>query len=384
MQRRIRVSLVILAISLLVLTAAGCASRNDAVAVTTAVASNQTLATTVDISGVLVPAQSADISSQIAGQVTSLGFQVGDAVKAGDVLMQLDTQALDAQLAQAEAGLQSDQAAEQEAGNQVAIAKINLDSAQRDYDRENTLFASGVVSQSDLDNDADQLNTAQDQYNNAAGPALAQAAAAVSTARADIEGLKVQIGEATITSPLSGVLASRNVDLGDVVSPGVAVMSVADESNLKLDSTVPQDLLPLLALGQEMGVAVDNFPGQDYRGSISTLGPIAVNTGEVFPVEVTIKNDGHLMAGLTAHATTIATASGIVVPSSAIVNNDGASYVFVIKKDVASKRLVSTGITSNGETLILNGLTAGEQVAVTNTGALADQMPVQASAVSGQ
>ncbi len=126
-----------------------------------------------------------------------------------------------------------------------------------------------------------------------------------------------------------------------------------------------------------MDVTVDSFPGQDYKGTVTTLGPIAVSTGEVFPIEVTIKNDGRLMAGLTAHASAAVKASGIVVPSSAVVQSNGASYVFVIKNGVASKRLVSTGLSSDEGTLILKGLTAGEQVAVTNTDALADNMPVK-------
>ncbi len=380
MQKRIRASLAIpaiLAIALLVFVASGCASHS-AVAVTTAVATNQELATTIDLSGVLVPAQTADISSQIAGKVTSLGFQVGDAVKAGDVLMQLDTASLNAQLAQAGAGLQSAQAAVGEAGNQAAVDKISLDSAQKSYDRTKALFDSGAVSQSDLDDATDKLGTAQKQYDNASGPALDQAEAAVSTARANINSIDVQLSETTIKSPLAGVLSSRNVNVGEVVSPGVAVMSVVDASSLKLRSTVTQDTLPLLALGQEMDVVIDSFPNRVYQGSVTTLGPIAVSTGEVFPIEVTIKNDGHLMAGLAAHASAGVKASGIVVPSSAVVQSSGASYVFVIKDGVASKRLVSTGLKSDTGTLILKGLTAGEQVAVTNTNALVDNMPVTA------
>jgi len=378
MQKRNRASLAIpasLALALLVFVASGCAAHST-VAVTTAVATNQELTTTLDLSGVLVPTQTADISSQIAGKVTSLGFQTGDSVKAGDVLMQLDTSSLNAQLAQAEASLQSVQAAVGEAGSQAAIDKISLDSAQESYNRVKALSDSGADSQSDLDNATNALDTAQTQYDNASGPALAQAEAAVNTARADINGLDVQLSETTTKSPLDGVLSSRNVNVGEVVSPGVAVMSIVDASSLKLSSTVTQDILPLLALGQEMDVVIDSFPNRVYQGSVTTIGPIAVSTGEIFPIEVTIKNDGHLMDGLAAHASASVQESGIVVPSSAVVQISGASYVFVIKDGVASKRLVSTGPKSDTDTLILKGLTAGELVAVTNTNALADNMPV--------
>ena len=205
MQKRNRASLAIpaiLGLAILVFVASGCATHST-MAVTTAVATNQELTTTLDLSGVLVPPQTADISSQIAGKVTSLGFQTGDSVKAGDVLMQLDTSSLNAQLAQAEASLQSAQAAVGEAGSQAAVDKISLDSAQESYNRVKALSDSGADSQSDLDNATNALDTAQTQYDNASGPALAQAEAAVNTARADINGLDVQLSETTITSPLT-------------------------------------------------------------------------------------------------------------------------------------------------------------------------------------
>jgi HlyD family secretion protein len=378
MQKRIRTSLALLAVAMLALVLAGCAVHSP-VAVKTAVAANQELATTLDLSGVLVPETTADISSQIAGKVTSVGFQTGDPVKAGDVLMQLDTSSLDAQLAQTEASLQSAEAAAGVAGNQAAVDKISLNSAQESYNRVKALCDSGADSQSDLDNATNALDTAQKQYDNAAGPALDQAQAAISTAQANIDGINVQLRESTIVSPVNGVLASRNVEVGEVVSAGVAVMSVADDSSLKLTSTVTQDILPQLALGQEMDVAVDSFPGQVYQGTITTLGPIAVSTGELFPVEVTIKNDGKLMAGLSAHASASVQERGIVVPTTAVVQNEGASYVYVIQNGVARMTAVSTGLKSDKDTLILKGLTAGEAVAVNNTEALADNLPVSAT-----
>lgn len=374
-QHSSRSTLAILALALLLFVASGCAGHS-AVAVTTAVATNQELTTTLDLSGVLVPAQTADISSQIAGKVTSLAFQAGDSVKAGNVLMQLDTSSLNAQLAQAQASLQSAQAAVGGAGSQAAVDKIGLDSAQESYNRVKALSDSGADSQSDLDNATNVLDTAQQQYDNASGSALDQAEAAVSIARANINSLDVQLSETTIKSPLGGVLSSRNVNVGEVVSPGVAVMSVVDASSLKLNSTVTQDILPLLTLGQEMDVVIDSFPDRVYQGTVTTLGPIAVSTGEVFPIEVTIKNDGHLLAGLAAQASASVKTGGIVVPSSAVVQGSGDSYVFVIKDGVASKRLVSTGLKGDKGTLILKGLTAGEQVAVTNTDALVDNMAV--------
>ncbi|OPY57402.1 MAG: Macrolide export protein MacA [Pelotomaculum sp. PtaU1.Bin035] len=378
MLRRIKRPLAIVAALILAFAAYGCAGRNadKAVSVMTAAADNQELETTLELSGVLVQAQKVDISSKISGKVISLGYNTGSAVKAGDVLIQLDTEVLSAQLMQAQAGLQSAEAAADAARNQASITKINLDAAQKLYDRTKALNESGAVSQSQMDEVADKLNTAEKQFENAAGPAQDQAQAAVNTARANIKNLQAQIDNATIRSPIDGLLVGQNVNVGEVLSPGVAVISIVDTSTLKLKSTVTQDLLPLLSAGQEMDITVDIYPDSKFIGTVSSVGPIAVNTGELFPVEIAINNNGSLTAGLTAHASVTAKTQGIVVPSSSVIQNGGESYIFVIKDNIASKRVVKIGLKNDKGTQILKGLNAGELVAVTNAGSLTDSMPV--------
>jgi RND family efflux transporter MFP subunit len=377
MRKRIKVSLAALLALLLLLTAAGCAGRNESgAAVTTATADNQELETTLELSGVLVPVQTVDISSKISGKVVGLGFNVGSAVKTGDILIQLDTDTLNAQLLQAEAGLQSAEAAAESVENQASLARINLDAAQKLYDRTKTLYQSGVVSQSQMDDITDKLNIAQNQFENASGPAQAQARAAISTARANIRNLQVQIDNATIRSPIDGYVTNQSVNVGQVVSIGVSVISIVDTSTLKLKSTVSQDLLPLLSVNQEMDITVDSYPDSRFKGTISSIGPIAVSTGEVFPLEITVNNNGSLTAGLSAHAAMITKIKGIVVPASSVVQGSGESYVFVINDNTALKRVVKVGLKNDRAAQILKGLSVGENVAVTNVSALTDNIKV--------
>jgi RND family efflux transporter MFP subunit len=377
MRKRIKVSLAALLALLLLLTAAGCAGRNESgAAVTTATADNQELETTLELSGVLVPVQTVDISSKISGKVVGLGSNVGSAVKTGDILIQLDTDTLNAQLLQAEAGLQSAEAAAESVENQASLARINLDAAQKLYDRTKTLYQSGVVSQSQMDDITDKLNIAQNQFENASGPAQAQARAAISTARANIRNIQVQIDNAAIRSPIDGYVTNQSVNVGQVVSIGVSVISIVDTSTLKLKSTVSQDLLPLLSVNQEMDITVDSYPDNRFKGTISSIGPIAVSTGEVFPLEITVNNNGSLTAGLSAHAAMITKIKGIVVPASSVVQGSGESYVFVINDNTALKRVVKVGLKNDRAAQILKGLSVGENVAVTNVSALTDNIKV--------
>ncbi|MBP7331124.1 MAG: efflux RND transporter periplasmic adaptor subunit [Firmicutes bacterium] len=378
MSKRIKISLASLLAVMLLLSTSGCGGRNEggAVAVTAAPAANQELETMLELSGVLVPARTVEIASKIPGKAVSVGAGVGSAVNAGEILIQLDTDALSGQLAQAEAGLQSAEAAAEAAAGQTQLAGINLDAAQKLYDRTRVLYESGAIAQSQMDDVTDKLNIAKNQYENASGAALAQARAAIATARANIKSIQAQIDSATVKSPLDGIVAVQNVNAGQVVSPNVPLMSIVDTSTLKLKSTVSQDLLPLLAVGREMDVTIDSFPDSRLKGTISIIGPMAVSTGQVFPLEITVDNCGGFMAGLSARASMSAKAGGIVVPASAVAQGGGESYLFVINGDTAVRRVVKVGLKNDQAVQILDGLSEGERVAVTNVSALTDNKPV--------
>lgn len=378
MPKRINQMVTIILAGLFLLGSAGCAGQtaSKVMTVSTVQAKNSTLTATMEMSGVLVPAKTADISSKISGQVTALGYQVGSRVKIGDILIKLDTESIKVQLQQAQASLQAARAGTGSADNQTAIAKTNLDAAQRNYDRMSSLFASGAVSQSQVDEAADKLNLARKQYQSAAGPAEQQAQAAISTAQATIKNYQLQLANGVIKSPINGIITNQSVNVGQVISPGVTVISVIDTAVLKLKTTIAQDKLPLLTQGMEVDIAIDSYPDQLIKGTITSIGPIAVSTGEVFPVEITMQNSQGLLAGLSAHAALVTTGKGIIVPASAVIQEGGESYLFVIKDDIASRRQVKVGLQNDQELIILQGLNDGEQVAVSNISGLMDQMPV--------
>ncbi len=333
---------------------------------------------TVALVGVLVPTVSVDLASQVAGRVKTLPVDVGSRVKAGDLLFELETDTLHAQLNQAQAALAATRAQAELARNQKAVAKIELDAAQKDYDDSKTLFDTGAASHNQLDQATDRLNTARRRYASATGPALDQVDAAVRQAQASIQTLRVQIDDATIKSPIDGVVTNMTARLGALVTPGAPVISVSDTSVLKLRSTIPQEVLPLLSLGQAARVTVDIFPGKPFPGRITTLGPIAVSTGEVFPIEVSIPNDGTVMAGVSAHASIeVSGKPGLVVPPEAVLEGNGEHYVFVIAGGVAHRRVVTPGLRTPDGIEILGGLAAGEAVAETNVNALGEGTPVR-------
>ncbi|ADL70024.1 efflux transporter, RND family, MFP subunit [Thermoanaerobacterium thermosaccharolyticum DSM 571] len=381
-------------------------SSSDKIPVKVMAASSGKLNSTIVVNGSLTPNKYADVSSKLAGQVIAVNADVGDKVKAGQLLVQIDTKELKAQLQQADASIAmankqaeaakvSIQAAQQNveaAEIKVNSAKVSLDDAQKNYDRVKSLYDAGAASQSQLDAADTQLKQAQNQYNAAlnqyesaktqvnnaqkqyeiyTGPALQQAEAAKNV-------VQVQMTNSDIYAPLDGIVTNRNIQPGELATAGTPLLTIAETSTLKIEGTINEDIVPLLRVGQKVPVVIDAFPDKQFQGVISQIGPVATTTGQIFPIEIAVTNPGELKPGMTAKAMLSLTGyEGIVVPVSALRYESGKTYVFTIdNKGIARKRVVTLGLQNEKYVTILEGLSAGERVAVTNVNALYDKAAV--------
>lgn len=400
----------ILSIALgLALVAGGCSAQASATPATpvvqVAAAENRALDTDLSFSGVLVPAQTVSVVGKLSGAVLEVKADVGSVVKAGDVLVTIDTETLKTQLKQAQASVKSAKAqakasksqasaadsAVKNVKGQASVAKINRDALQKGYDDLKKLVDAGSATQAQLDDIKAKLDVAKAQYSAASGAAVKQAqsaataahdainatSAAVEVAEASVDMIQIQLDNASVKAPIDGVVLTRTINPGEMAAAGTPLLTVADTNTLKLKGTVAQEALPLLKQGQAMDVAVDIFPGKTFAGEITLIGPMSVTTGEYFPIEVSLKNDGNLRAGLTAGAgIKVKTSANVAIPNAAIVKGGGESYVFVVKDGVAGKRAVTVGLTNGTDTEVLAGLSAGEQVAVSAVSSLTDGMAV--------
>ena len=278
----------------------------------------------------------------------------------------------------AEAGVEQAQAAYNTAQAAYRLAeqsaKAATDTAQARYDSAAAAYnqAAGSASESQLIAAQGRVDAAQEQYNASSSSALDQAQAA-------INAIEVQLENAEITANIGGVIVNRNINEGEIAAAGSPLFTIADVSRLKLKGTFSQEALPYIKEGQHVDVIVDIYPDKVFSGSVTGVGPIAVSTGSYFPCEISIDNpDNGLAAGVSAHASIqITGAPRIIVPNEAIVQNNGRTYVFVIKDNIAVKKDVELGLKNDTSAEILRGLDEGEAVAVTNINTLFDQMPVQ-------
>ncbi len=306
---------------------------------------------------------------------------------------------------------------------QLSQVQFNIDNAKKNYDRIKQLYESNLVSQSDYDNAKATYDNAKNQYNIAEAAAKSSLLAAqtrydaavatynqtsgsaaegqlvaaqskvdvakkqydasstsgLKQAEASINTIKVQLSNSSIVSSTTGVVVNKNINQGELAAAGTPLITIADISKLMLKGVISQEAIPYVAKGNQVDVSIDIYPNKTFKGIIDSVGPMAVSTSSYFPVQISIDNaDMAIPAGVSAHAKiSIDNAGQVVVPTTSIVENNGATYLFAIENGIAVKKAVIVGLKNNDEAEILSGLAKGEVIAVSNVNALFDKMPVQ-------
>ena len=274
----------------------------------------------------------ADLSPQVAGTVSAIHFKSGTDVKAGTLLVEL-------MAADDIAKLKSLQA-------NAALAKIT-------YERDLRQFKAQAVSQQSVDVDEQNLKSDLAQ--------VAQQQAAV-----DYKFIR---------APFDGHLGIRQVDVGQYLSPGTAIVTLQALDPIFVDFTLPQQALDEIKLGQAVTVQVDTFPGQNFSGQIMAINPkIDTDTRNV-QVRATLKNPDHrLLPGMfaTVTITTGAPKRYVTLPQTAIAFNPYGNTVYLVDDKgknaqgqpeiLARQTFVTTGATRGDQIAVLSGVKVGDTV----------------------
>jgi len=321
----------------------------------------------LQVAGVLAPVNSVELVARVPGTVVSVGAHLGQPVSAGEVLFQLRNRSLELQLAQAEATL-----AQAENGLQEALTNLQL--AQSTYRRTHALFLAGAVSSQEEQSVQDQLKSAEIAYQTARQGSLPAALAAV-------HSLEVELSELTVQSPISGVLASRMVSVGQYVGPGTPLASVVSSGGLEFEATLPAMDTGLLQAGDPCTIQVAGLPGHTFHGYLKAIGPVAIATGQYFPIEVVLPNhQGLLRPGMIAIATFATSRVGPLVPESALSLIGDQEYVYRLAQGEARATQVEVefrGTHSGQPAAMVSGLPLGTQVVSSKVSELWNGAPIQ-------
>ncbi|HEV7703109.1 MAG TPA: efflux RND transporter periplasmic adaptor subunit [Gemmatimonadaceae bacterium] len=321
------------------------------------VTSNGEIRSGPPISGTMTPQQAATLRSEISGPVVQTYVEQGQSVKRGQSLVRIDD------MSQRDALLSAQSA--------VRSAKLTLDNATRDAEREQRLETAGAVAPRDVE---------------AAQRTLASAQAGMADAQSRLTAAQQQVDKASFRAPFDGLVSERPVNAGDVVQPGAAIVSVVNPASMRLEGSVPAEQLSSLKIGTPVIFTVNGYGAQTFTGRIDRINPTADPATRQVRVYVTIPNEkSALVGGLFADGrVSTETRQGILVPVSAVDERGITAVVLRIKGGVVERVPVQLGVRDNaseqvelrsgvtvGDTLLVNaaqGLAPGTKVRITTVG----------------
>ena len=338
-------------------------AQNRPVPVTVAAVAKGSITRSVNLAAKLSPRMEVNLIPKVSGKVVTVTVDMGDSVSAGQVLVQMDTSDVEAQLRQAEAGLTMALAKQR-------IDQATLENARLNLQRVQELYAQGIVPQRDLDT----AQMAFDQANTGIAEAqIEQAEAAVALARIQLQNL-------TLTAPISGQIASRKVNPGEMANPGVPVLTLVDLSCLLVEFNVPEGEINCLKMGDQLKIKVPAVSREPFIGQIVGLAPTADAQTKSFPVKLEITNPEHqLKPGMFAEVelTTDIYQDVLVLPKDAVVDKGDIKIVYVVRDNLTHETKVKTGASDLTSIVITEGLQEGDQVVVTGQNTVRDQTLVE-------
>jgi len=291
-------------------------------AVTTLVAKQETWPSTLNLIGTATAIQGVTVSADLPGTVDKINFQSGQAVHAGDILVELDTRQERAQFAAAEADRD--------------LARIN-------YGRQQQLVKEGVIARTEFDNASAQQKSTE----------------------AKVGEIRASIDRKTIRAPFTGILGLRQVNLGQYLAAGQAIVSLQALNPIYVNFGVPQQTTSQLKVGRALKITSDDLPGVQFNGHVTALDSVVDQTTRNIQVQATLLNpQGRLRPGMFVQVDlSLGEARSVIeLPASAINYAPYGDSVYVI----ADMQDPKTGKTYKGvrQQFVKVDGSRGDQVAV--------------------
>src|SRR5882724_607087 len=347
------------------------------------------LARSVVATGKIQPVTQVEIKSKASGIIQKLPVNVGDTVRKGQIICELDQNDLLPALRQQQAALHVAEANVKSAQADYERYKVDamgpdVPFLKRDMERARKMFTDGLIAQNSRD-DADKNFQIALQKQDSAKANLGTAAAAISKAQAALEQQQAVVAmaeenlrNATIVSPIDGVVLSRDSEVGTAVSSilvvgssATLIMTLGDLNEVYVKGKADESDVGKIWLGQPARITVESFKDQKFEGHVTKISPMGTEKDNVttFEVRVSISNEKHMLkAQMTANAEIILDEHKkvLAIPEGAVVYNRDKSTSVQIPDPTNEKGFrkisVTTGISNGAKTEVLKGLNEGQQV----------------------
>lgn len=342
--------------------------KNEAIALSTTKVEKGNISTAVTATGTIEPITLVEVGTQVSGVISKIYVDYNSEVKAGQVLAELDKRLLSSELENANATLKSRQ--------------VDLDLQQKNYDRQKMLWEKQAISKVDWENAESTYKTAQ---------------LAVTSSRAAVIKAETNLGYATITSTIDGVVVSRAVEEGQTVAASFStptLFTIANDlTKMRVIANVDEADIGGVKEGQRVSFTVDAYPDDEFEGKVIQVRLEATTTSNVVTYEVVIdapNPDLKLKPGLTANVNiyTMEENDVTLIPSKALRFNPdpeimksikdltieapsqpmdpgdkSKKIVWVKSNNILTPKQVSLGVSDGINTVVLDGLNIGDEVA---------------------
>jgi HlyD family secretion protein len=324
--------------------------------------------------------QQVKVSSEVAGTVLEAGIEMGQEVKAGQILVRLDSRELSLALDRAESALRQTEAQlgidsarptaipsdEQIASVRTAIA--NRDDAKAKFAQSQELHTKGLVPRLDMDTNETRYKVAEANLQ-AALESVRSLKASLQDRRAAVQLAQKKIDDASIRAPVNGAIAERLVQRGEYIRENTQVVTIVQLNPLQLHTAVQEKFSDLIRQGLSVQFAVEPFPNQIFTGRIANISPSIDQQTRTFPVDIQVENANlKLKPGFFAKGVIQTGRDGNVmaVPDEGVSTLAGVSSVFVIADNVIRQQSVSLGAHEGALNEVVDGLQGNETIAISN------------------
>ncbi|MDD5330517.1 MAG: efflux RND transporter periplasmic adaptor subunit [Sulfuricella sp.] len=278
------------------------------------------------------------VGAEVAGRIVRIAAEIGDPVKKGQLLAEIDATDYDSDKKRLEA---------------QAVSQRKL------TERYKELAKKGFISPSALEGYDAQDVTAREQYARAAK----------------------NLARTRIVSPVAGRVDSRLVSVGDWIDLGKPVFQIAASEHLRIRLPFPESAASRIKVGQTVQLSTPTAPGKTVAGKIEQVQPMVGSSNRAFDAVIGVANPGDWKPGASVNGAVVIEdhPQAVAVPEISVVLRPAGKVVYVVENGKAMQRIVTTGVRQDGLVEILSGLKAGEMVATDGAGFLTDKAAVTAS-----
>jgi RND family efflux transporter MFP subunit len=335
---------------------------------------------TYDAVGTVKARVSTTLSSKLMGTVASVRVREGDAVKKGELLVEIDPRQVRAQLDQAKAALNEAKKGQMAAVSSLAAARAAARLAKSTYERYLNLIKEASASRQEFDEIRARMREAE--ANLARAQAMVAAAdSRVHQAQAAVSGARVSDQDAQIRAPYAGTVTARLVEPQDLASPGTPLLSMQGTEGYRVDLVLPEDYFHFLKVGMSVDVRIPSLGEFSETGTVQAIVPSADTASRTFIVKVALTGPETVQSGMFARvAIPVGVADMLSIPASAEVIQGQLTGVFIIDADGRARfRLIRTGRRVGNDIEVLSGLESGERFVVALPPGIADGARVEVS-----